>query len=83
MKALCESCIKRKTLYCPNCNECYSIENKPQWLGNYQALQEIERLNNIINELEKCITSHYIYGHNVVNGILDDILNKLQELRGK
>ena len=56
MKELCESCIKRKTLYCPNSNECYSIEDKPQWLGNFQALQKIEILeqeNEILKQNAK------------------------------
>ena len=43
--------------------------------------KEIERLNNIINKLEEYILNHYIVGHIVQNASLDDILNKLKELK--
>ena len=43
--------------------------------------KEIERLNNIINELEEFILNHYIVGHTIQNASLDDILNKLKELK--
>ena len=86
MNELCESCIKRKTLYCPNSNECYSIKDSPQWLGDFQALQEIERLNNIINELENYIKENAWY-YNTSDGCqwIDQfkLLDKLNELRGE
>ena len=43
--------------------------------------KEIERLNNIIDELEKYILNHYIVGHQIQNASLDGILNKLKELK--
>lgn len=44
-------------------------------------MEEINRLNNIITELEKYILNHYIVGHTIQNASLDDILNKLKELK--
>ena len=43
--------------------------------------QKIDRLNNIINELEEFILNHYIVGHTVQNASLDAILLKLKELK--
>ena len=40
--------------------------------------QEIERLNNIINELEKYIRTKVSY----IDFVVDPILDKLQELKG-
>ena len=42
---------------------------------------EIDRLNNIINELEEYILNHYIVGHTIQNASLDGILDKLKELK--
>ena len=57
--------------------------------------EEIERLSkevdmwnrkyneqvDITNELENYILNHYIVGHTIQNASLDDILNKLKELK--
>lgn len=50
------------------------------------ANKEIERLNNIINELEKWLKeAQILYGINQQGfswGVCEDALNKLQELKG-
>ena len=53
-------------------------------LEKINAEQEIERLNNIINELRKYISSEYYCFDNesLEFKIAKDILNKLQELKG-
>ena len=43
--------------------------------------KEIERLNNILDELEKHILSLYIVGHTVQNATLDSIIYKLKKLK--
>lgn len=48
---------------------------------NERKEKVINRLNNIINELETIIKTHYIVGYEIVNNILDDILLKLKELK--
>lgn len=42
---------------------------------------EMEKYKNIINDLENYILNHYIVGHTIQNASLDDILNKLKELK--
>ena len=53
-------------------------------LEEHQELeQEIERLNNIINELEKWIKENDLGKYRTENVIdTDELLNKLQELKG-
>ena len=42
--------------------------------------KEIERLNNIINELEKYLKEQKVIW---VNDVFDEVFNKLQELKGE
>ena len=49
MNKECKNCIKRKTIWCPNSDKCYSKEDKPYYINELIALQEIETLRNIIN----------------------------------
>ena len=57
-----------------------------RYLEDYQkALNEIERLNNIINELEKELDRGYrdLFDYELVNGreLINNIKNYLQELK--
>ena len=45
--------------------------------------EELDKYKNIVDELENFILNHYIVGHKVQNASLDDILNKLKELKGE
>lgn len=42
----CETCIKRKTMYCPNYSECMSTEDKPFYQNRIMVLEENEKLNH-------------------------------------
>lgn len=46
----CDSCIKRKTIYCPNSEKCYCTEDKPFYMSKIDALEEIESCDYIINK---------------------------------
>jgi len=62
----------------------YSKYDKEDLIDEIQEKdKEIERLNNIIDELENYILNHYIVGHTIQNASLDGILNKLKELKGE
>ena len=56
------------------------------WINKENAqklLKEIERLNNIIDELEKEINVEYVSCHDVETiAVLNDIMRKLEELKG-
>ena len=49
---------------------------------NKELKQENQKLVKVIDELEEYILNHYIVGHTIQNASLDDILNKLTELKG-
>lgn len=36
----CETCIKRKTKYCPNSSECYETIDKPYYQNRIMLLEE-------------------------------------------
>lgn len=74
-----------------------TMEEYTRALNNYQELKETneehrkingdlrkenQKLVKVIEELEEYIKSCYIVGHTVQNASLDDILNKLTELKG-
>lgn len=42
----CETCIKRKTMYCPNSSKCKCTENKPYYQNRIMLLEENEKLNH-------------------------------------
>ena len=46
----CESCVKRKTMYCPNSFKCYATKNKPYWQNRIMLLEENKELHNKIDK---------------------------------
>ena len=44
----CESCLKRKTMYCPNSFKCYVTKDKPYWQNRIMLLEENKELHNKI-----------------------------------
>lgn len=53
----CETCIKRKTTYCPNSNKCLNTENKPYYQNRIMLLEENKELNqkylNAVSDYEQ------------------------------
>ena len=45
----CESCIKRKTIYCPSSSECYDTVDKPYYQNRIMLLKENQQLREQIN----------------------------------
>lgn len=50
MKRECETCIKRKTMYCPNSSECFDTENKPYYQNRIMLLEENQELKKQLEE---------------------------------
>lgn len=40
----CETCIKRKTMYCPNSSECFETKDKPYYQNRIMLLEENKQL---------------------------------------
>lgn len=50
----CETCIKRKTKYCPNSSECYNTTNKPYYQNRIMLLEENLKLKEQYCERTDC-----------------------------
>ena len=63
MKRECESCIKRKTTYCPNSMECMATDDMPYYQNRIMLLeenQELMKLQNNWNELKNYLEKQII-----------------------
>ena len=90
MKRECESCIKRKTTYCPNSMECMATDDMPYYQNRIMLLeenQELMKLQNNWNELKKYISEQINYyslddeDYKEFN-VLDSVEQYMQELEG-
>lgn len=65
-KIECESCIKRKTIYCPNSEKCFATKDKPFYQNRIMLLEETQELKNqqkeFIEYLENEIQKQKDYG---------------------
>ena len=52
-KIECESCIKRKTIYCPSSSECYDTVDKPYYQNRIMLLKENQQLKEQLEASEK------------------------------
>lgn len=48
----CETCIKRKTMYCPNSSECFNTKNKPYYQNRIMLLEENQSLKKQLEETQ-------------------------------
>ena len=63
MKRECESCIKRKTTYCPTSMECMATDDMPYYQNRITLLeehQELMKLQNNWNELKNYLEKQII-----------------------
>ena len=56
----------------------YQVSNLSQQIDKLNL--ELQRKDNNWNELKEFILNHYIVGHKVQNGTLDQIMLKMEEL---
>lgn len=91
MKRECETCIKRKTTYCPTSMECMATDDMPYYQNRIMLLEENKQLkdnwNIIKQEMLKIRQSTFSkYNSNEwdnclsFNGDIKPILDKMQEL---
>ena len=58
MKRECESCIKRKTPYCPNSMECMATDDMPYYQNRIMLLEENKELKDKLSKIETLIINH-------------------------
>lgn len=75
VKEECQYCIKYKTMYCPNSNECYSLPNLPHFMTKLDTLKQLQahkekedKLREYLNECERAEESPY---RTLIEQILD------------
>ncbi len=85
MKRECETCIKRKTVYCPSSMECMATDDMPYYQNRIMLLEENkqlkEQLQNISNEFLKYdwknATQEQVY--NQLKGLYESMLKEVLE----
>lgn len=82
-KIECESCIKRKTIYCPNSEKCFATKDKPFYQNRIMLLEETQELKNqqkeFIEYLEEMLDSEIGVFAEVK---VCDVLSKYKEIIG-
>lgn len=58
MKRECETCIKRKTTYCPNSIECMDTNDMPYYQNRIMLLEENKQLKDKLSKIETLIINH-------------------------
>lgn len=58
MKRECESCIKRKTVYCPTSMECMATDDMPYYQNRIMLLEENKQLKDKLSKIETLIINH-------------------------
>ena len=90
----CETCIRRKTIYCPNSKQCFATENKPYYQNRIMLLEENQKYKEVINELRDYLKARIEVCDNRLSTpfcnfekttkerlILSQCLEKLEELK--
>lgn len=57
MKRECETCIKRKTIYCPTSMECMVTDDMPYYQDRIMLLEENKQLKDNWNKLKEIAKS--------------------------
>lgn len=65
----CETCVKRKTMFCPNSIKCYATKDKPFWQNRIMLLEEKQQLQFQLKQKEKQLNDikDYIKNHGYPN----------------
>lgn len=58
MKRECETCIKRKTTYCPTSMECMATDDMPYYQNRIMLLEENKQLKDKLSKIETLIINH-------------------------
>lgn len=74
----CKTCVKRKTIYCPNSKQCFATENKPYYQNRIMLLEENQKYKEVINKAIKILGNykHYSTPDEEQNSDNEDLVNK-------
>ena len=82
MKRKCETCIKRKTPYCPTSIECMATDDMPYYQNKIMLLEENKHLKDNWNKLKRWLyEDHCLYVREVArNSTYQKVLEKMEEI---
>ena len=75
----CESCIKRKTMFCPNSSKCWNTEDKPYWQNRIMLLEENQKLKDEKNKQRKYYQNRLMKYQEKIN----NLQSVIDELKGE
>lgn len=73
MKRECETCIKRKTTYCPTSMECMATDDMTYYQNRIMLLEENKQLKDNWNILKEFIDTLWLDNKGIVTNIKDKI----------
>ena len=76
----CETCIKRKTVYCPNHVDCYDTINKPYYQNRIMLLEENKQLKELLESNSKVNIADHMYASECEDKLIN-VKHKQQELK--
>ena len=77
MNRECETCIKRKTIFCPISMECMATDDMPYYQNRIMLLEENKQLKDNWNKLKEYLESEWQESQDIW---FVKIINKMQEL---
>ena len=80
MKRECESCVKRKTKYCPTSMKCMATDDVPYYQNRFMLLYENKQLKDNWNKLKEYLETIYKGCPPYEKEVLMFITDKMQEL---
>lgn len=80
MNKECETCIKRKTVYCPNSIECMATDDKPYYQNRIMLLEENKELKkkyeNAVADYEKTM-----FEKEQLNSLVNSCQEEIRQLK--
>ena len=82
MRRECESCVKRKTKYCPTSMKCMATDDVPYYQNRFMLLYENKKYKDNWNKLKEYLTNRYNNGTASISyrDIFIEIQDKMKEL---
>ena len=80
MNKKCETCIKRKTMYCPNSIKCMATDDKPYYRNKIMLLEENKKLKkkyeNAVADYEKTM-----FEKEQLNSLVNSCQEEIRQLK--
>lgn len=80
MNKKCETCIRRKTMYCPNSIKCWATHNKPYYQNRIMLLEENQELKQ---KYENAVADYEttMFEKEQLNSLVNSCQEEIRELK--